>query len=841
MKLHRLMRLLVVAMLVATVANAAPDEWEDAAAYEQGASRESLSTIEAQVTAALARRATRRAVVGALGRLVADEAATFDGRLFACRQLARIGGEESVDHLAPLLRDERLCDGARYALERIEAEVATDALRDALGEVDGLRRIGVINSLGERRDARAVPLVASLLPELDRATTRTAVEMLGEVGDERAARLLLGLERARQPGTGPALNLLADALLRCGDHLAAEGSADLAVEVFAAVASESHHQHVRVAGLRGLVFLIPVETAVTVVELLGSDDPVWRGAASRLIETVPGTEATEAYAELLPLLEGEDQVRLLEVLARRGDPAATPAILPLLLVRDWSVARASITALGRTGDASAVLPLALLAANGNEQARTSLYEMKAPDVDMAIGRALHAEEVPGVRTELAKALGRRRAMKAAPVLVSVVANDPVLAVRSAAFDALGMVAGLDQLQTMILLLTRATHPYEIASGVDALAATCLRLEDVEARAEPIVAALDWARGPARVALLRVIGRIGGESALFAVAGTLREEGEVAEVACEVLAEWPDADLAEALLAIARNTDGAPRRAAFEGLVHTAAKSSGRPAEATVELFREAFRLAEDDEMKLLALDGLAGVVHADALYLAGEYLESAVTRERAALTMIAVAGSIGEKGYEAARAAVDRAREACPTSPAVRQRAGEVIDELERDADYITSWLFAGPFQREGTDGSAIFDVAFPPEPGGPVGEVEWRELPAEAITGPGRVDLTKLASASHCCGYLACELTSGKVQQALLKLGSDDGLEVWLNGESVHAMNAMRGLTPGSDRVLVELKQGTNTLLLKVTQGGGDWAATCRIRSAEGYHLDDVKVAAPE
>jgi len=439
---------------------------------------------------------------------------------------------------------------------------------------------------------------------------------------------------------------------------------------------------VRVAGLRGLAFLRPAETAVTVVELLGADDPVWRGAASRLIGTVPGTEATEAYAELLPLLEGEDQVRLLEALASRGDPAATPAILPLLLVSDWRVVRASIEALGRTGDASAVLPLALLAANGNEQARTSLYGMKAPDVDMAIARELRAEEVPGVRTALARALGRRRAMNAAPVLVSVAANDPVLAVRSAALDALGMVAEAERLQTMILLLTRATHPYEIASAVDAVVATCLRIEDEEERSRPVVDALEWARGPALLALLRVSGRIGGESALFAVAGRLREEGEVAEVACEVLAEWPDAELAEALLAVARNTDGTPRRAAFEGFVHTAAKPADRPAEATVELFREAFDLAEDDEMKLLALGGLAGTGHVDALVLAGRHLESAVTRERAALTMIAIAGAIGEKDHEAARAAVDRAREACPTSPAVRQRAGEVIDELERDTDH---------------------------------------------------------------------------------------------------------------------------------------------------------------
>ena len=58
------------------------------------------------------------------------------------------------------------------------------------------------------------------------------------------------------------------------------------------------------------------------------------------------------------------------------------------------------------------------------------------------------------------------------------------------------------------------------------------------------------------------------------------------------AERLDAQLAEALLAIARNTEGTARRAAFEGFVHTAAMSSDRPAEATAKLFREAFALAD---------------------------------------------------------------------------------------------------------------------------------------------------------------------------------------------------------------------------------------------------------
>ena len=46
---------------------------------------------------------------------------------------------------------------------------------------------------------------------------------------------------------------------------------------------------------------------------------------------------------------------------------------------------------------------------------------------------------------------------------------------------------------------------------------------------------------------------------------------------------------------------------------------------------------------------------------------------------------------------------------------------------------------------------------------------------------------------------------------GSDDGLAVWLNGTNVLSKNVPRGVSPASDIASLQLREGTNHLLLKI------------------------------
>ena len=85
--------------------------------------------------------------------------ATLQEKSAACRQLARIATKESVPTLASMLGDEKLSHMARYALEPIRDPSVDDALRDALGKVQGRPRLGVIGSLAQ--DATPKPSARS--------------------------------------------------------------------------------------------------------------------------------------------------------------------------------------------------------------------------------------------------------------------------------------------------------------------------------------------------------------------------------------------------------------------------------------------------------------------------------------------------------------------------------------------------------------------------------------------------------------------------------------------------------------------------------------------------------
>ena len=88
-------------------------------------------------------------------------------------------------------------------------------------------------------------------------------------------------------------------------------------------------------------------------------------------------------------------------------------------------------------------------------------------------------------------------------------------------------------------------------------------------------------------------------------------------------------------------------------------------------------------------------------------------------------------------------------------------------------------------------------------------------------IDLSQLAAASktssdHVIYYFAVTLNSTTDQPATLAIGSDDGIQVWCNGQKVHDHSITRALVPGEDKVKVQLKAGKNLLLLKLDQGDG-------------------------
>lgn len=160
--------------------------------YKFGESTGGLKAVEGLVTGSLGNSEARKAVSAALIGVLTSADATRDAKIFACRQLAMCGGAENVGALAPLLANIDTSDMARLALERIPGSDADAALVDALGKADDKSKIGIVNSLGARRAASAVPAIAPLVKAKDPLLAEAAAAALGHIGGADAVKALKG-------------------------------------------------------------------------------------------------------------------------------------------------------------------------------------------------------------------------------------------------------------------------------------------------------------------------------------------------------------------------------------------------------------------------------------------------------------------------------------------------------------------------------------------------------------------------------------------------------------------------------------------------------------------------
>jgi len=142
----------------------------------------------------------------------------------------------------------------------------------------------------------------------------------------------------------------------------------------------------------------------------------------------------------------------------------------------------------------------------------------------------------------------------------------------------------------------------------------------------------------------------------------------------------------------------------------------------------------------------------------------------------------------------------------------------------VGPWMLIGPFPNANNAG---FDTVYPPEKeidfskqyDGKGGKAAWKKTDYKDGTVNNLAVFSKPELNVDGVCYVAREITCVGATEMPLSLGSDDGLAVFVNGERVLADNQQRACAPDQERVTIRLKPGKNVLLLKITQGGGEWA----------------------
>jgi HEAT repeat protein len=632
--------------------------------------------------------------------------ATLQEKDEACAGLKRVGTARAVPVLAGLLLDKDLTHSARYALESMAVPEAGLALVEALQNTSGMIRVGVINSVGWRREAKAVPELSRLLGGDDLNVACAAAAALGRIGGEPATRSLLdGLSRKRQVELR---NAILDGLLSAANQDLAEKARGAAYTIFEKLMAMPTPDHIRLAAYRGLIASADQRRALELVKTaIQGDDGPEQMAALEMARSLNSPELTKVLCESIPEAAPPMKVALIEALRQRGDTAAAPSLAAMIKNPDHGVRIAALTGLGEIGDVTAVSSL-LEASCSNDEAemktgRQALLILRRGDVTQALIGQLTSGQ-PAARAEAARALAGR-GDKGAVVSLFAAAGENLEPLRGAAFHALARLADTTHVPALVRLVAESKEEAALDEARETLSAVCLRLrgQGIQVDASPIISGIEGAHPKNRAALLQAGSVLSDESLRAAMRAALNAPDEtLRDAAALALCDTLDPELLPDLLRLSNQvTDPGRRVQAVRGYIRlTLDPENGRLSKTQrVDALRQVLPLTRPEE-RWAILAGLARMPDPGALELALTMLEGPPTRAEAALAVTAIASGLAGTRREVARTALEKVM-AVVTDPDQRKAAAAILQKIDSNATAVSPVTFRrikvdGAFRSEG-------------------------------------------------------------------------------------------------------------------------------------------------
>lgn len=475
-------------------------------------------------------------------------------KAITCKQLAVYGSPEAVPALAALLADEHLSSWARIALEAIPGPAADKALREATSKVNGMLLVGVINSIGVRRDAQAVDVLAGKLKDSNADVASAAAVALGHIGGEQAAK---ALEPYLTSAPDDVRSAVAEGCILCAERCLNEQKNAEAVRLYDAVRQAKVAKPRMLDATRGAILARGTAGVPMLIEQLKSQDKGQFRVGLRVARELGGREVTEALAAEMERLEAERRPALLLALADRHDAAVLPTVVKAAGNGSGQLRITAVGILERLGGVSSVPVLLEAAAGGDsglsQAAVTALAKLPGADVDADLLARL-PQATGRTRQALIDLAGKRQLEGALPaVMLSL--EDADAGIRGAAVQTVGVLGSDKQAGDLVRLLQKTQSAGERADQEKALLTVSGR---GGAKSVPhLLPLMQSSEVALRMIGLHALAIAGGADALAAVKSAINDRDEaVQDEAVRTLSTWPnnwpgDAGAAEPLLALAK--------------------------------------------------------------------------------------------------------------------------------------------------------------------------------------------------------------------------------------------------------------------------------------------------
>lgn len=601
-------------------------------------------------------------------------------KAITCKRLAIYGTEQSVPVLAPLLADKELASWARIALEAIPGPAADAALRDALDKLQGRLLVGVINSIGVRRDARAVDTLVQKLEDNNAGVASAAAVSLGHIGGEQAAKALT-LSLADAPvGVRSAI---AEGCILCAEWFLAHDRAVEAVKVYDTVRRADVPNPRHLEAIRGAILARQSGGVPLLVEQLRSKDKERLGIGLRTARELSGIDVTKALATELAHLSPDRRPLLLLALADRNDSAVLPTVHKEAQSSQKDLRITAIKILIRLGNVSCV-PVLLNAATEDdpelEQAATeTLVRLPGKDVDAdLLARLTQAQgKLKQVLIELA---GQRQISQALPVVASSL-SDTDAGIRGAAIRTIGIIGRDQQTADLVKLLQKtdsSRQREDIEKALRAISSRC-GVKCIP-HLRPLTQSND---NELHMIGLHALAIIGGADALAAVKSAIGSaEPPVQDEAVRILSNWPnnwpeDSDAGQTLLMLATSAEKMPHQVlGLRGYLQYIRGNKKLNNEQKVARIKDVLSHIKRPEEKRQAIAVLAEAPSSSALELLTKLAENPAVAEEAYSAMVRIAGQdIPGISKDQRRQVLERVAENSRNN-STRQRARKILSGI---------------------------------------------------------------------------------------------------------------------------------------------------------------------
>ncbi len=563
-------------------------------------------------------------------------------KAITCKRLAIHGTKDAVGVLQPLLADPEIASWARIALEAIPDSAADEALRQMLVQVQGRLRIGIIHSLGVRRDAAAVESLAQELQDAHTEIASAAAIALGKIGGPAASEVLA---RALVDVPNPVRSAVAEGCVLCAEQWLAQGASEYAVDLYDKVRQADVPRQRVIEATRGAILARGEAGIPLLVKQLQSQDKRMFYLGLQTVREISGPTVTAALVHVLEQAIAERQSKLLLALAERNDATVLPAVRRMVHSTESSVRTVAVEVLGEVGDSSCISDLVTIAQTDDPElyqvVQVALQHLSGERVDEEIInrlRVTHGKD----RLVLIHAVAARRIAAVSELLK--LADDPDTTIRQAALSALGETISPDHLPALISRVVTPTEKYEADNKVarQALLAACIRMPDQDKCVQQLVSAMGGSDLSHQSAVLEIIGSVGGKRALQAMStAAFGEQPELQDIASRLLGKWLTVEAAPVLLRLAEsNVANKYRTRGLRGYIRIVRQFPLTDV-VRVQMCADALRVAERDAERDLILQVLKRYPNLESLRLAVEMTKRDAQRISATHVCLFMAQKIG--------------------------------------------------------------------------------------------------------------------------------------------------------------------------------------------------------